>query len=159
MSTGDVFLSVSAQAPNNAKRMLSPLIEDDENENPIQKVSAEPNFGAIYEDDELNTETGKDIFITENTRTEFEDENKNIRNQSTPAYSATELDQPECVDGSHDQTKSDVINRHRSNSAGDMFDEIYSDRDSSEESNDDDYETDLEVDEESTSTNFPFQLT
>lgn len=128
-STGDVFLAVSAQAPqpNDVRHsILTPVIEDDEVGTDGQPTERpEPTYP------ELNlSDDHKKIFMTESKQTEYVPNKNNA-------------DEPEdVVDGPCERLNSD----------GENFDEIYSDsssENSDAESKDGDYETDLEFDEES----------
>ncbi|XP_060595801.1 leucine-rich repeat-containing protein 74A-like [Ruditapes philippinarum] len=127
-STGDVFLSVSSQAPQSDERrhsMLTPVIEDDEVGTDGQPTDRQE---PLYP--ELNiSEDHKKIFMTESKQTEY------VPNKTDNDAAEDVVDGP-C---------------ERLNSDGENFDEIYSDsscENSDTESKDGDYETDLEFDEE-----------
>ncbi|XP_045162889.1 leucine-rich repeat-containing protein 74A-like [Mercenaria mercenaria] len=135
-STSDVFLAVSAQAPEpSGKRhsMLTPVIEaDDEavtDRNPADKAEiSHPEFDISSEE--------KQIFLTESQQSEYV--------ASKNGGMSISGDAPEdVVDG--------PVVSEKFNSDGEYFDEMYSDsssEDSDTQSKDGDYETDLEFDEE-----------
>ena len=130
MATGDVFLSVSAQPPEMAKppprrSAMSPLLEeDDEVETNITGDElSHPEF-------EIDDEE-KPVFMTETQQ-----QNTN-QNDDTSGY--------DMVDGVVEHDMCD-----RLNSDGEHFDDVFSDCSCSDgETNEGDYETDLEFDEES----------
>lgn len=135
-STGDVFLAVSSQAPEqNGKRlsMLTPVLEDDDEQgtdgNPTDRPEiAHPEFHISDED--------KQIFLTEAQQADYVSNKIGARATSSPVA---------------DETVGRSSASERLNSDGENFDEIYSDSSSEQsdaKSNDGDYETDLEFDEE-----------
>lgn len=130
-STGDVFLSVSAQPPETPGKtrmsLMSPLLEE-EDERETEGMLSERGEDLVHPEFELDEEE-KRAFMTENQRTADQ-------NDVTEGY--------DIVDGVMDRDICD-----RLNSDGD--DDVFSDSNSSgeDEPNEGDYETDLEFDEES----------
>lgn len=144
-STGDVFLEVSAQAPepanpNTGKRLLStltPVIEDDDEPETDEKgadISEVPHPDFVFDDNEV-----KQVFLTASQQVEYISPDEDIERPSSANIGE------DVVDG--------LTMSERLNSDGEHFDELYSDSNSSDESDteskDDDYETDLDYDEES----------
>lgn len=136
-STGDVFLSVSAQAPEaSGKRlsMLAPVIEDDDerctNATPADLLNiSHPEFDISDED--------KQLFLTDSQQAEYIATKQNGGRPPSGSVPEDVADGPGVSD--------------RLNSDGENFEDSYSDSSSecsNHESKDVDYETDLEFDEE-----------
>lgn len=130
-STGDVFLSVSAQAPEPSGKqrmsMMSPLLEEDDERDTEGVLSERGEL--IHPEFELDDDE-KAVFMTETEGLQTK------QNDDTSGF--------DMVDG--------VDDCDRLNSDGENFDEVFSDSNESVsdcESKDGDYETDLEFDEES----------
>lgn len=131
---GDVFLSVTSQAPESAgKRMLTPLVEDDEVEGEDGEAR-EPNL-------EPPVLTHPDLIVTDDEKETF------MTQKTSSLLGADDIDGKDTLVDSNEETIS-CVTPAMQNSDGEMFDGVFSDSDCSAESKDADYETDLEVDEE-----------